>query len=112
MTMEMEPTLLPSAPAEPAKRLSNRAAKATEHGRESLREAGGKAREAATAASRRLTDSSQTAVAHVRRKPVSSGLLMAVAGAAVLLNPALRRFALAAGPTLWRMVQSRRAPLG
>ncbi|HYG27396.1 MAG TPA: hypothetical protein VD906_10855 [Caulobacteraceae bacterium] len=49
-----------------------------------------------------------------RRKPASTGLLVvgAVAGGALLLNPALRRLAITAAPTVWKMVRRRRQASG
>ncbi|HYF23396.1 MAG TPA: hypothetical protein VD929_08370 [Caulobacteraceae bacterium] len=47
--------------------------------------------------------------AQAKRRPVSSGALLlgAVAGGALLLNPALRRMALANAPLIWSALRRR-----
>ena len=52
---------------------------------------------------------SRVALGAAKKRPVSTGLLVvgAVAGGALLLNPALRRLAIANAPALWRFVRSR-----
>jgi len=49
------------------------------------------------------------ALNQAKRRPVTTGLLVAgaAAGGALLLNPALRRLAIANAPVLWRFVRSR-----
>lgn len=81
------------------------------NGRERLGRAGAAAREIATREAGHLAEVGQKTVAQARRKPLSSALIVAgaVVGGALLLNPALRRVAIAAGPSLWKMIQKRRA---
>ncbi|MCR5878794.1 hypothetical protein [Phenylobacterium sp. J367] len=71
------------------------------------------ARDAAVSMGRRSGAASaagaQALAGEVRKRPVSAGLIVlgAAAGGALLLNPALRRLALANAPRIWRAVKSR-----
>lgn len=66
-------------------------------------------RKATQVAKHRSSAGARTVFAQARRRPISTGLLLAstVAGGAVLLNPALRRLAIANAPLLIRTVRNR-----
>lgn len=69
------------------------------------------AERAARVSRQRSAEGAQMVAAQVRRHPVSTGLLVmgAAAGGALLLNPGLRRLALANAPLIWRAVRGRLA---
>lgn len=91
--------------------MKDTAAQALATGKERLRDAGETARELAGTGRERTMDAARMTVAQARRKPVSTGLLVAgaVVGGAMLLNPALRRVAITAGPAVWKMWRNRQA---
>lgn len=95
--------------ARPTRDFRDAATQALETSRDRLRDAGDKARELAGTGRERTMDAARVTVAQARRKPVSTGLLVAgaVVGGAMLLNPALRRFAIAAAPTVWKKLRER-----
>ncbi|HVI34082.1 hypothetical protein [Phenylobacterium sp.] len=66
---------------------------------------------AARVSKQRSAEGAQMVATQARRHPISTGLLVvgAAAGGALLLNPALRRLALANAPLIWRTVKGRLA---
>lgn len=66
---------------------------------------------AARVSKQRSAEGAQMVAAQARRHPVSTGLLVvgAAAGGALLMNPALRRLAIANAPLIWRAVRGRLA---
>ncbi|RAK58078.1 hypothetical protein [Phenylobacterium deserti] len=68
-----------------------------------------RARTAVETSRLQATKGARIAAQQAKQRPVSTGLLVvgALAGGALLLNPALRRLAIANAPALWRIVRSR-----
>ncbi len=96
-----------------ARRIKDGALKTAQSGRERLDQATGLARDLTANGRHHMEHAGKATAAHVRQKPLSTGLIVAgvVAGGALLLNPALRRMAIAAGPALWKMMQKARPPV-
>ena len=93
-----------------AKKMKSSVAALADGARTRLTDARERGLDLATASSLRAAELARAAGDHARRKPVSTGLVVAAAGIGLLflLSGRARAAALSAGPALWKTVNKRR----
>ena len=93
-----------------AKKMKSSVAALADDARTRLADAGERGLDLATVSSRKAAELARAAGTQARRKPVSTGLVIAAAGLGLLflLSGRARAAAMSAGPSLWNAVNKRR----